>query len=134
MTTRLLPGRLGLCVILGAMCAGCIIIPTDYYHSDSRRNVRDETTTAIIPGQTTKEDLFLALGEPDEVSPDGSRLVYRWVKVKAIWAAGSHYGGGGGGEIPKEYQHIITFDGCGVVAHRESQSRWCSSVACQDER
>jgi len=78
--------------------------------------------TTIIPGQTTKEDVFLALGEPDEVSPDGSRLVYRWTKVKAIVIIAMP-GGGGGAEIPKKYQLIITFDGRGVVVHREFQSR-----------
>jgi len=86
-------------------------------------NVREESIATIIQGQTRKEEVFLALGEPDEVAPDGSRLVYRWVKVKAIWAAGSHYGASGG-EIPREYQLIITFDERGVVAHREIQARW----------
>ena len=80
--------------------------------------------TTIIPGQTTKENVFLALGEPDEVSPDGSRLVYRWTKVKAIWIAAGPYGGGGSGRIPRKYQLIIIFDGRGVVVHREFQSRW----------
>lgn len=134
MTTRFLLRRLGLCVTFGVICAGCIIIPTDYHTFSSRTNIREETTTTITPGYTTKKDVFLALGEPDEVSTDGDRLVYRWAKVKVIWAVGSPYGGGGGGEISKEYNLMITFDGRGVVAHREFQSGWCSSVGCQDER
>ena len=93
MTRQLLTRCLGLCVIFGAICAGCIIIPTDYHALDSRTNVREETTTTIIPGQTTKVDIFLALGEPDEVSPDGSRLVYRWTKVKVIVAVAGPGGG-----------------------------------------
>ena len=120
MTRQFLARRLGLWVIVGAICAGCIIIPTDYHTSDSRTNIREETTTTINPGHTTKEDVFLALGEPDETSPDGSCLVYRWTKVKAIVGA---YGGGGV-ELMKEYNLIITFDERGVVVHREFQSRW----------
>jgi len=120
MTRQFLARRLGLCVIFGAICAGCIIIPTDYHTSDSRTNIREETTTTINPGHTTKEDVFLAFGEPDEVSPDGRRLIYRWIKVKAIW--GTY--GGGGGDIKKEYNLVITFNERGVVVHREFQSRW----------
>src|SRR3972149_9007307 len=100
MTRQSLTRCVGFCATLGAICAGCVIIPTDYHTPDSRTNVREETTITIIPGQTTKEDIFLALGEPDEVSPDGSRLVYHWTKVKAIWivvAAGAGRGGGGAG-------------------------------------
>ena len=95
-----------------------IPIPMDRHTLDSRTNVREETTTTIIPGQTTKEDVFLALGEPDEVSPDGSRLVYRWTKVKLVLII---VGPGGGASIPitKGYKLIITLDERGVVLHRE---------------
>ena len=123
MTRQFLARRLGLCVIFGAICAGCVIIPTDFHTRDSRTNVREETTLTIIPGQTTKEDIFLALGEPDEVSPDGRQLVYHWTKVKAIWIAVSPKGAGSM-EFPREYQLIITFDERGAVMHREFQSRW----------
>jgi len=72
----------------------------------------------IVPSQTTKEEVFLALGEPDEVSPDGNRLVYRWTKVKAVLII---VGPGGGVSIPikKGYKLIITLDERGVVLHRE---------------
>ena len=131
MRLQSLAKRVGFCVTLGAMCAGCIIIPTDYHTPDSRTNVREETTITIIPGQTTKEDIFLALGEPDEVSPDGRQLVYHWNKVKAIWVVvpgpgppTSFGGGGGSGQLKKEYYLIITFDERGAVMHRVFQSRW----------
>ena len=117
MTRQSLTRCLGLCVIFGALCAGCIIIPTDYHTSDSRTNVREETTTTIIPAQTTKQDVFLALGEPDEASPDGSRLVYRWIKVKAIVLVDHS-----GGPLKKWYFLTITFDERGVVLHREVHS------------
>jgi len=117
----------GLCLLLWATCTGCIIIPTNYYTSDSRKNVQEETTSTIIPGQTTKRDIFLALGEPDEVSPDGRRLVYHWSKVYAVWAMGmaSPSGASGGaGTIGRKYDLIITFDGTDVVSQREFQGKW----------
>ena len=90
----------------------------DRHTLDSRTNVREETTTTIIPGQTTKQDVFLTLGEPDEASPDGSRLVYRWIKVKALV-----FGPGPGGTtLVKWYFLAITFDERGVVSHREVHS------------
>ena len=121
MTRKTLTRCVGFCATLGAICAGCVIIPTDYHTPDSRTNVREETTITIIPGQTTKEDIFLALGEPDEVSPDGRQLAYHWTKVKVFLAA---FGGRGSEEFKKEYYLIITFDERGAVMHREFQSRW----------
>jgi len=115
---------LSLCVILGALSTGCVI-PMDYHPSDSRTNVREETTTTIIPGQTTKQDVFLGLGEPDEASPDGSRLVYRWIKVKAIVHWPCFFPGcvGGSSKFVKWYALIITFDEPGLVLHREVHSK-----------
>lgn len=91
MTRQSLTRYVGFCATLGVICAGCIVIPTDFHTSDSRTNVQEETVATINPGQTTKEDVYLALGEPDEVSPDGGQMVYYWTKVKAVVAAAGPY-------------------------------------------
>ena len=78
----------------------------------------EETKQTIIPGHTTKEEVFLALGEPDEVSPDGSSFVYRWAKVKLLIVGPSY---GGPVEMGKKYKLIITFDEHRVVTQREVQ-------------
>ena len=121
MTRQFLIRCVGFSATLGVICGGCIIIPTDFHAYYSRTNVREETTTTINAGHTTKEDVFLALGEPDAVSPDGGELVYRWTKEKAIVVAGCR-----DRSINKEYNLIITFDERSVVKHREVQSRWLS--------
>ena len=111
---------MGLTVLLLAVCAGCIVIPTDYYRRSSRKNVSKETQRLIIPGQTTKEDVFLALGEPDEVSRHGSWIAYQWTKVKGFWLiiipAGPPI------QMERDYSVIITFDDHGLVLKREFHS------------
>jgi outer membrane protein assembly factor BamE (lipoprotein component of BamABCDE complex) len=120
MTRQSVGRRVVLCVILCAICSGCTIIPTNFHTSDSRTNVREETIATINPGQTTKEDVFLALGEPDAVLSDG--LVYHWSKIKAVVGfAYSH-----DKMLIKEYYLFITFDERGVVMHREVRSWWRS--------
>lgn len=124
MTRQALTRCVGFCATLGVICAGCIIIPVPPFHTPgSRMNVREETVATINPGQTTKEDVYLALGEPDEVSPDGGQMVYHWTKVKAFMLEYA----GLPSALKKKYSLIITFDERGVVIHREVQSRWTGS-------
>ena len=100
------------CIVFSAIGAGCI--PVNYYPADSRRNVREETALMIIPGQTTREEVFLLLGEPDQFSSDGSRVVYNWAKVKAL-VGGTLYAT----EAVQKSSLIITFNESGVVEQRE---------------
>jgi outer membrane protein assembly factor BamE (lipoprotein component of BamABCDE complex) len=88
----------------------------NYYTADSRRNVREETALMIIPGQTTRGEVFLVLGEPDQYLLDGSRVVYNWAKVKALHPYAP--------ESVQKSSLIITFDERGVVAQREVQKNF----------
>ena len=90
---------------------GCVGIPTDYHTETSRKNIADETADKIIPGETTKEDVFLMLGEPDLVSPDGNTLSYNWEKVEEllIFVSGGTY------EMKAGNFLVITFNKEGVV-------------------
>jgi len=64
---------LGLTLALGT--TGCLIIPTPGIHTGyARTNVSVATPQQFQPGQTTREDTLLALGEPDAVAADESKL------------------------------------------------------------
>lgn len=105
---------------LSALGAGCIMyVPDSWTHSP-----REERATAIIPqivpGHTTKAEVLLTLGEPDEVSSDERRLIYGWSKVK-VFAIGPPTGGGAMG---KQYRLILFFDDRGVVLRQELERGW----------
>ena len=93
---------------------GCLIIPTP--HSDSgyaRTNVNQRVQLQFLPGRTTREDVIMALGEPDVVSRDECCLAYRSEKIVALWilAGASQEGGGAmGGTIYKNYFYIFEFN------------------------
>jgi hypothetical protein len=68
----------------------CLIIPEiPHYRDDfpSRENM-DLPLECGFPqiGKSTREEVLSQLGAPDEISPDGSRLIYRWRKVVAEMA------------------------------------------------
>ena len=101
---------------------GCIgYLPLNKADPDTRQNVSEETIVSIIPGQTNKDDILLQLGEPDEVSPDGRRLIYSWNKIKGVaWYAifGGYSGSIGHETFKKQYRMVITFDEKGVVLRK----------------
>lgn len=111
---------LGLCIVVSAICIGCLPVPVPFtwYGKQSRTNVSEETALTIIPGHTTKEEVFLALGEPDEVSPDGNSFAYHWAKVKFLLLPAMSYTAL---PVGKKYKLLITFDEHGVVTQREVQ-------------
>lgn len=92
-----------------ALLSSCIVIPVDYHASGSRRNVSADVQPKLQPGVTTKEEVFLLLGEPDHVSEDGQRLGYKWTKVNAVVIYGAYYSGGVA-EVPRSHVLFVTFD------------------------
>lgn len=120
MTVQTSTIRAVLSAVLCMIATGCVI-PTNYYTSDSRKNVTETMAELIVPGKTTKEDVFLSLGEPDWVSLDETSFTYRWTKVRAILIVpGSPYAGGGtGGTFDRDYGLVIDFDNNGVVSAYE---------------
>lgn len=111
-----------------ALLAGCIVIPVDYHASGSRHNVSAEIQPKLQLGVTTKEEVFLLLGEPDRVSEDGQRLGYGWSKVKAVVMWGAQYSGGIS-EVEKSYLLHITFDADNRIAHVGLVEKWGGSPA-----
>lgn len=105
-------------VLSAVLCAstltGCLIIPTDYYTATSRQNIAMEPPAHILPGTTTREQVLLTLGEPDNTSPDESELWYMAEKVKAWLIMGY-----GGSDIIRYYVLIIRFTGSGIVQSQQ---------------
>ena len=92
---------------------GCLVIPTP--HSDSgyaRTNVNQHAQEQFVPGKTTREDVIVALGEPDAVSMDEHHLAYRSEKVVALWIVGGGYSTTGG-TIYKNRFCVFEFDSQG---------------------
>jgi len=98
--------------------AGCLVIPVPHSNSGyARTNVVAHTPEQFVPGQTTREAVILALGEPDAVSRDERELAYRSEKVVAVWiiaAASQGAGGATGGDIYKNNFYIFEFDPNGL--------------------
>ncbi len=64
---------MGWCVLLIFALSGCIA----YVGSDSARsNLNVETVSKIIPRKSTKADVLMMLGQPDEVLADGKQFRY----------------------------------------------------------
>jgi outer membrane protein assembly factor BamE (lipoprotein component of BamABCDE complex) len=97
-------------VLSAISLAGCLIIPTDYYTDSSRQNTAEKPPETIIPGKTSREEVLLNLGEPDESSSDETELWYDAEKVKAWLIVGES-----GGNIIRHYLLVIRFDRNGVV-------------------
>jgi outer membrane protein assembly factor BamE (lipoprotein component of BamABCDE complex) len=93
------------------LLAGCLIIPVDYHAPGSRHNVSDAATNLLHVGVTTREEVLLALGEPDYVSEDGQQFGHIWSKVKVLVVAGYS-----GGEFRSVRMLETTFDESNRVA------------------
>jgi hypothetical protein len=122
---KLFSGVSLLVVIIGAGCVG--YLPLNKADPTTRQNVTEEVILSITPGQTNREEILLKLGEPDEISPDGTRLAYSWKRIKGIawFLVGYGYGGGGGvGDIKKNYCLIITLDEKGIVSRSKLIEEW----------
>jgi hypothetical protein len=77
---------------------GCLIwpFPTGSILA-GRGRVRQEDQTALVIGRTTREEVLLRLGEPDEVLHGGRVFIYRWTQDAGFFAMG---GGGSAVAIP----------------------------------
>jgi hypothetical protein len=119
----------GAAVGLMALGTGCIILPTPEHNSgQARANLTRETPARIQPGVATREEVLLGLGEPDAVSSDERRLVYRSEKIIAYWIAGGGYTGGIGA-LTKDRYLLVELDEAGVVTRHAPSTAWLGSTA-----
>ena len=121
---------LGLAAGGAVLLAGCLVIPLDYYSTGSRHNLNTKTPEKLQVGTTTKEEVFLLLGEPDVVYEDGQSLRYYWRKMKAFWCVGAAATGGGvgggvaGGQIGRQYVLTVSFDSSNRVSQVQLLREW----------
>jgi hypothetical protein len=128
---RHVAGVAGLAAAAG-LVAGCLVIPVDYYEAGSRHNLSTKTGNTLTTGLTTKEEIFLSLGEPDYASEDGRRLGYAWTKVKAVWVIAGQ-GSAAAGEIQRSYVLVATFDDSNRVFRVQLQKAWGPEVPAANE-
>jgi len=70
-------GWLSFFILASFNFGGCAIITTyESYVPPTKQNITSYLEAFIIPGQTTKDDVFQRLGNPDEVSDDNTRWAY----------------------------------------------------------
>jgi len=113
-----------LVVVLAVSTSGCLILPTPEYDTGSARdNINKQTPKQFEAGKTTHAEVMMALGEPDAVSPDESKLAYRSEKVCGLWFVGGGYSGTGG-TITKDRYLVTEFDASGALVKAERTSTW----------
>lgn len=100
--------------VFAVALTGCLIIPTNYYLEDSRRNVSGDPLPQIAVGRTNREEVLLTLGEPDLVSDDEAQFCYTATKSIYYLLWGGYYTGGSK-EFIMNYYHVITFDDHALV-------------------
>lgn len=103
---------MGWCVLLIFALSGCVA----YVGSDSARsNLNVETVSKIIPRKSTKADVLMTLGQPDEVLADGKQFRY----VRKYQLAVIFPGSGSKPDPANRYVLSIEFDEQGIVSRRD---------------
>lgn len=116
-------------VLGGALVsAGCPVPLPAGYTASSRENLGAEVTSRLVAGVTTREDVLLLLGEPDQAPADGAWLAYNSVYgrggVLFVLFAGGGAAGAGGEQM--EYRRlVVTFDEQGRLLNAEYVSKEC---------
>ena len=110
------------------LLAGCPFPVPPGYQGNSRENLEDGVPVHIKSGETSREDVIMALGEPDAVSVDES-----WVEYGSAYCIGGMgvivAGGGSAGAIAgygMQYRRLIVrFDSLGFVTQPKFESETC---------
>lgn len=121
-----------LAIVMAALLLTACPVPIPPHSLGTRENVSETVPAFIREGKTTREDVFMKLGEPDGVAVDDSWVVYGYGKAQGgvafVVAAGS-----GAGGVLVESSHfrrlIIRFDAEGVVSYATMETRTCPHYA-----
>ena len=118
--------RLAFLLALTSGLTGCLVIPLNRNSGSARTNLQGQSRQRFVPGQTTRAEVILALGEPDAASSDESQLAYRSEKEVAVWVlVGGGYGGGAAaGSVFKNHFWIFEFDPQGRFETAKESGRW----------
>ena len=118
---RATAGRLlVLLLIVIALTTGCLVIPIpgNSYDLTVRTNVSPQTVKSLGPGDVSRTEVLLQLGEPDEVSLEERQFRYQTSRIKwdIFWiVAGGYSATGGDIEVRKYYDLVLRFDDRGTL-------------------
>lgn len=125
------------CAILLTSIAGCILVPTPPIGINE---IPAEQLKAVQPGRTTRTDVLMALGVPDERLREDRVFIYRWNRLRAVGGIG----GAGAGvpiAIDDRFAFAIEFDREGRViragdfsAFRDEDFRLARDAWLKDSR
>ena len=88
------PLGLGLGALVLSLQTGCLVWP--FPTGDllaGRGRITPQYASSLRAGASTREDVLLHLGEPDEVLEGGRVLIYRWTETRGFFAVAGSYGG-----------------------------------------
>jgi hypothetical protein len=71
--------------LLIASISGCILIPTPPVGINE---IPGERLKLVQPGKTTRVDVLMAYGNPDERHSDDRVFIYRWDRLRAVGGIG----------------------------------------------
>jgi hypothetical protein len=100
-----------------ALVSACVILPVPTLPTGTRV-ISDEAQQSIKSGTTTRTDVLLTLGDPDERQGDDRFFAYNWRVSYATMAWGVAYCGQCSGAWPLWWDRCfaIEFDPAGTVA------------------
>lgn len=108
---RLIPLILGTLVLFGQV--GCLIWPFPTGHLlAGRGRITPQYAAAVKVGQSTREEVLLHFGEPDEVQEGGKVFLYRWTEARGFFAMAA-YGSGVAIPFPGHRAVRLEFDADG---------------------
>lgn len=97
-------------ILIGVLLylAACIVIPTPWIKDE----ISEEDISFITPGLSTKDDVLKKFDEPDVIWEIGGQehvFVYKWERLRAVWAIAGGYSATGGG-LNTDEALLILFD------------------------
>ena len=104
---------------------GCLPVPVLPFgdRDGSRQNITDQVPGFIAVGKTTRAEVLLTLGEPDQKTDNDDRFQY--VRASEEGGVGFMFGGAGRGGItgvPVTIRVLsVSFDGKGVVSGAQAR-------------
>jgi outer membrane protein assembly factor BamE (lipoprotein component of BamABCDE complex) len=98
------------------VCPGCFIPTPEHYEDFQTRGAVDQDVVGFLKaGNSTREEILLAFGEPDYCWARDQKALYHWKMTWAYWAIVSPGGGGVSGSAMRSYVLLLEFDTAGIL-------------------
>lgn len=124
--------RSALAILMAALLLTACPVPIPPHSLGTRENVADTVPAFIKIDETTREDVFMMLGEPDGVAIDDSWVVYSNGRSKGGVAFVMAAGGSAGALLVEGSSYrrlIVRFDDKGVVTFATLETKNCPHYA-----